>query len=122
MVKHLAKFLFPDDQILHQGLGPEEIFRFIKDHPSGLSHQTKMKEKEFYEIFFDFFIDYFYMKEDIDLKNFINSLERAIMVKMLERFNGNQKETAKFLGVNHTTLNQKVRKLKINFLKRPIEG
>ncbi|MGB3861165.1 MAG: helix-turn-helix domain-containing protein [Candidatus Aminicenantaceae bacterium] len=59
---------------------------------------------------------------NIDLKAFLNSLERAILVKMLDRFNGNQKDTATFLGVNHTTLNQKVRKHKISFFKRPIEG
>jgi DNA-binding NtrC family response regulator len=122
MLKELEKFRFLDGQISHQGLLPEEIFRRLKDQPSGLSHQTKMKEKEFYDIFFDFFIDYFYMKEDIHLKGFINSLERAILIKMLDRFNGNQKETASFLGINHTTLNQKVRKHKINFFKRPIEG
>jgi DNA-binding NtrC family response regulator len=122
MVKDLEKFHLPGDLIPPKSLSPEEIFQLLKDHPRGLIHQTKKKEREFYEVFFDFFIDYFYMKENIGLKDFINSLERAILVKMLDRFNGNQKETAFFLGVNHSTLNQKVRKHKINFFKRPIEG
>jgi DNA-binding protein Fis len=52
----------------------------------------------------------------------MNSLERALLVKMLDKFNGNQKHTAIFLGINHTTLNQKVRKHKIGFFKKPIEG
>ncbi|MGD9346631.1 MAG: helix-turn-helix domain-containing protein, partial [Candidatus Aminicenantes bacterium] len=60
--------------------------------------------------------------EDVDLKDFMNSLERALLVKMLDKFNGNQKHTAIFLGINHTTLNQKVRKHKIGFFKKPIEG
>jgi transcriptional regulator with GAF, ATPase, and Fis domain len=60
------------------------------------------------------------MKENIDLKDFINTLERAILVKMLDKFNGNQKDTATFLGMNHTTLNQKVRRHKIHFDKRLI--
>lgn len=122
MVKDLEKFHFPDVRIPPKGLSPEEIFQLLKENPSGLPHHTKKKEREFYEVFFDFFIDYFYIKETIELKDFINSLERAILVKMLDRFNGNQKDTAFFLGVNHTTLNQKVRKHKINFFKRPIEG
>ena len=99
-----------------------EKFQFFKDNPGSFPHQTKVKEKEFYKVFFNFFVDYFYMQKNIDLKDFMNSLERAILVKMLDRFNGNQKDTATFLGINHTTLNQKVRKYKISFIKRPIEG
>ena len=81
-----------------------------------------MTEKEFLEVFFNFFIEYFYIKENSELKDFMNSLERAILVRMLDRFNGNQKDTAKFLSVNQTTLNQKVRKHKISFFKKPVEG
>jgi len=122
MVEHLEKYQPPHGRIPLQGLSPEEIFQFLKDNPESFSFHTTVKEEVFYEVFFNFFVDYFYMQEDIDLKDFINSLERAILVKMLERFNGNQKDTATFLGVNHTTLNQKVRKHKISFFKRPIEG
>ena len=81
-----------------------------------------MNEKDFFEAFFNFFVEYFYMQDNIELKNFMDSLERAILVKMLDRFNGNQRDTAKFLSVNHTTLNQKVRKHKISFFKKPVEG
>ena len=122
MVENPEKFQLPNGQIPLQGLSPEEIFQFLKDNPESFPHQTKVKKREFYEVFFDFFIDYFYMQENIDLKDFMNFLERAILVKMLDRFNGNQKDTATFLSVNHTTLNQKVRKHKISFFKRPIEG
>jgi len=122
MVENPEKFHLPYGRIPLQSLLPEEIFQFLKDNPESLPYQTKVKLGELYEIFFDFFIDYFYMQENIDLKAFLNSLERAILVKMLDRFNGNQKDTATFLGVNHTTLNQKVRKYKISFFKRPIEG
>ena len=122
MVENPEKFHFPYGQIPLQGLSHEEIFQFLKDNPGSFPYQEKVKKGEFYEVFFDFFIDYFYMQENIDLKNFMNSLERAILIKMLDRFNGNQKDTATFLGVNHTTLNQKVRKYKISFFKRPIEG
>lgn len=121
MVENPEKFHLSNGQIPLQGLSPEEIFQLLKDSPGSFPSLTKVKRGEFYEVFFDFFIDYFYMQENIDLKGFLNSLERAILVKMLDRFNGNQKDTATFLSVNHTTLNQKVRKHKISFFKRPIE-
>ena len=105
-----------------QDLSPEEIFQFLRANPGSLSHQAKVNEKVFCEAFFNFFLDYFYMEESVDLKDFLNSLERAILVKMLDKFNGNQKDTAAFLGMNHTTLNQKVRRHKIHFDKRLIEG
>ena len=110
------------DQIPLQGLSPEEIFQFLKENPGRISHRTRLREKGFFEVFLDFFIDYFYMQENIDLKDFMNSFERALLLKMLDKFNGNQKDTADFLGINHTTLNQKVKKHKIGFFKKPIEG
>jgi DNA-binding protein Fis len=122
MIKDLEKADLPGGRIPPHGLSLEEIFQYLKDRPGEYSHQAKMKEREFHELFIDFFIDYFYMKDNIDLKEFISSLERAILVKMLNKFNGNQKDTAAFLGINHTTLNQKVRKHKICFFKKPIEG
>jgi DNA-binding NtrC family response regulator len=103
-------------------LSPAEIFQCLKDNPGGFPHQARIKEKEVFEAFFHFFIEYFYMRENIELKNFIDSLERAILIKMLDRFNGNQRDTAEFLSLNHTTLNQKVRKHKISFSKKPVEG
>lgn len=112
----------PSDRIPLHSLSPEEIYQFLKESPGKSFHFTEKKEDELYAIFFNFFIDYFYMQENVSLKDFMNSLERAILVKMLSRFNGNQKETASFLGVNHTTLNQKVRKHRISFFKRPISG
>lgn len=109
-------------RMIQPSISPEEMLRFLKKSPGSFSHQRKGEETEFFDAFFNFFIEYFYMREKIELKDFINSLERAILVKMLGRFNGNQKDTAKFLGVNHTTLNQKVRKHKIGFFKKPVEG
>jgi DNA-binding protein Fis len=116
--KHLASY----SCIPIQGFSHKEIFQFLKDNPLTFPQQIRLDEKVFYEVFFNFFVDYFYMKENIDLKDFLNSLERAILVKMLDRFNGNQKNTATFLRIKHTTLNQKVRKHKIDFFKKPIEG
>lgn len=122
MTKQSGKKYRRYGQIPLHGISPEEIFQFLRDHPGSLPHQTKVKEEKLYEVFFDFFIDYFYMEENIDLKDFMNSLERGILVKILDRFKGNQRNTATFLSINHTTLNQKVRKHKISFFKKLIEG
>lgn len=121
MRKNPKNFQIPPHPTPLQRFSPSELFQSLKENPEKFPHKTDIKAEEFYRIFFNFFIDYFYMQEDIDLKEFVNTLERAILVKMLDRFNGNQKDTAIFLGVNHTTLNHKVRKHKINFLKKPIQ-
>jgi DNA-binding NtrC family response regulator len=62
------------------------------------------------------------MNEKIYLKDFIESLERAILIKMLCKFNGNQRDTAEFLGLKHTTLHQKIKKYNIQFRKTAISG
>jgi len=65
------------------------------------------------------FIEYFCIKQRVPLKEFMKHLEKNILMRALSRFNGNQKEAAKFLGVKHTTINQKVKKYNIIFHKRP---
>ncbi len=121
-IKNLRKKHPLHGRSLHPGLTPEEIYQFFTDNSGSLSYQAKIKEGEYFEAFFNFFIEYFYMQENIELKDFMSSLERAILLKILGRFNGNQKDTAKFLSLNHTTLNQKVRKHGISFFKKPVEG
>jgi DNA-binding NtrC family response regulator len=120
LTENPKKIHHPRARIPTPSLSFEEIFQFINDNPGNFPHQTKAMEEDFFEVFFHFFVEYFYMQDNIALKDFMNSLERAILVKILERFNGNQRDTAKFLRVKHTTLNQKVRKHKINFSKTPI--
>ena len=67
---------------------------------------------------FDFFIDYFYQKQDNDsLKEFLEKMERNIIISTLIKFNGNQKHAAKFLGIKYTTFNEKVKKYKLHILK-----
>lgn len=122
MEKNSEKYHPLFEQIPLQGLSPEVIFQFLKENRDKFPHQTKLKEREFFDVFLDFFVDYFYMQDNIDLKDFMKSFERALLVKMLDKFNGNQKDTADFLGINHTTLNHKVRRHRIGFFKKPIEG
>lgn len=67
----------------------------------------------------NFFVDYFCLKSGVHLKEFLENLERNIIIKALSRHNGNQKQTAEYLGLKYTTLNEKVKKYHIHFLKQP---
>jgi len=67
------------------------------------------------------FIEQFCMKQRIPLHKLMNILEKTILIKVLSSLNGNQKEAAKFLGIKYTTLNEKVKKYNIKFLKNLVE-
>lgn len=66
----------------------------------------------------DPFIEYFCIQEKIPFQELMNTLERSIIIRALEEFNGNQKAAAQYLGIKHTTLNQKVKKHNILFQKK----
>ena len=65
-------------------------------------------------------VDLFYNWQSDSLIEFMSDLERAIVMSVLTRFKGNQKEAAKFLRINYTTFHQKVRKHKIIIEKKPV--
>jgi DNA-binding NtrC family response regulator len=56
----------------------------------------------------------------LDLKELIQEIERGIIVRVLARVRGNQKEAAQLLGLKHTTLNEKVKRFGIGFRKFPV--
>lgn len=66
---------------------------------------------------FDVLTEYFYLKDNTSLKDFLEEMERNIIILTLMKFNGNQKHAAKFLGIKYTTFNEKVKKHKIYILK-----
>lgn len=68
---------------------------------------------------FNLFVEYLCMSRALPLKELIGGLERSLIMRALSRFNGNQKDAAKFLGVKYTTLNEKVKKYHICFRKAP---
>ena len=65
------------------------------------------------------FIEYFFMSDDIPLKELIDGIEKSMILKTLSRVKGNQKEAAKILGVKYTTLNEKTKRYSIHFRKEP---
>lgn len=86
---------------------------------SGPPNLEEWKEETLKREVLTLFIEYFCIKQRVPLRDFMNHLEKSILMRALSRFNGNQKEAAKFLGVKHTTINQKVKKYNIIFHKRP---
>lgn len=82
----------------------------------------KKSDKQGWRILLDVFIEYFFIQQRSSLLEFLNILEKAILIKVLSHVNGNQRDAAKYLGLKYTTLNEKIKKHNIKFFKRPIEG
>jgi DNA-binding NtrC family response regulator len=59
--------------------------------------------------------DRFSSTESLSLKEFMDDLERRLIVRMLFRANGNRREAAKLLGIKYTTLHEKLKKHNIHF-------
>ena len=62
----------------------------------------------------------FFAKDGAPLPEIIADMEKSILLRTLDRFNGNLKDTARFLGIKYTTLHQKMKKYNICFRKLPI--
>jgi DNA-binding NtrC family response regulator len=67
------------------------------------------------------FIEYLFTQENIPLKDFLEELERTLIIRSLAKFNGNQKRTAVYLGIKTTTLHQKMKKYQIDFHKKSLD-
>ena len=82
--------------------------------------EMKKPDDRRWEIFLDLFIEYFFMRKRRPLRESQNILEKAILIKVLYSVNGKQKDAANFLGINYTTLCEKIKKHNIKYLKTPI--
>jgi DNA-binding protein Fis len=77
-------------------------------------------EEKFRVGIYDLFLRHFDGNKPIVLKEFIDNLEKSIILNVLEKAHGNQREAAKILGVKYTTLNEKLKKHKIRLQKNPV--
>jgi len=77
------------------------------------------KEDKIWMEMYKLIVDFFYLMETLSLRDFIITLEKCIIFRALSEVNGNQKEAARFLGIKYTTLNEKIKKYKIDFKKSP---
>lgn len=84
------------------------------------SHRENLPRKEYRKDALKFIAEYACMNGGIDLKEFIEELERTIIIKTLLKFNGNQKISAKFLRIKYTTLHEKIKRYEIHFRKEPV--
>ena len=67
----------------------------------------------------DPFIERLSQEDHVPLRSLLSAIERAILVRFLSDFNGNQKETSDYLGLKLSTLNEKIKKHNIHFRKEP---
>ena len=63
------------------------------------------------------FIETLCRGDRICLKRFLDTLERLIIIRALDRSRGNQRTAAVRLGLKYTTLNEKVKKYGLRFSK-----
>ncbi len=77
------------------------------------------KERTFRKEVFELFIEYFCIRQRVPFKELIGSVEKSILIRALLQCRGNQKSAAKFLGINYTTLNEKLKRYNIRFDKKP---
>lgn len=106
------------NDILMHGLDLNRILQYLNGVELRSSHKSRPKKK-YNKDLLDFFVEYVFMNDNINFKEFIEEVERAIIIKTLAKFNGNQRETGKFLGIKYTTLNEKVKRYNIYFRKEP---
>jgi len=85
------------------------------DHRKSIYREDKLKMEIFH-----LFVELFCLEPPVLLKNLVDDVEKNIIVKILAKVEGNQKEAAKLLGIKYTTLNEKVKRYKIRFLKSPL--
>jgi DNA-binding NtrC family response regulator len=64
----------------------------------------------------DFFFEN-YVKDGVNFKEFIEKIERHMLIRSLSHFDGNQKKTSEFLDMKPTTMNAKCKKYRIKFIK-----
>jgi len=83
--------------------------------------EIKKSDDRCWEILLNSFMQYFFIKQRRPLRESLNILEKAVLIKVLSSINGNQKDAAKFLDLKPSTLCEKVKKYNIKFFKNPIE-
>ena len=92
----------------------------VEQDPVGIKNSPEKRDKQKKEnLIFQILLTYYCMETQLNFKEFFDKLERVVIVKTLSIFNGNQKDSAKFLGMKYTTLNEKIKRHNISFRKSP---
>lgn len=92
------------------------------EEKAALNLAVEKREKDYPEnIYLELICIYleYYLTKRISLKELLNRVERRLLLRVLEGCGGNQRAAAKILGLNYTTLNEKVKRYGIRFQKKP---
>ncbi len=93
----------------------EENLNQRNDRLNELSNEHQIKRRIFW-----FFVEYFFNSSDVSLKKFMNTMERNIILRALDKSGGDQKKAAEILDVKYTTLNEKIKRYQIHIQKMAI--
>jgi len=107
--------------LLYQRRNAEVIFELENGDKLSLDFLDEREKEEFVMKSFKLFIKYFSSTKRVPLKELMNMVERAILIRTLSQLNGNLKNAAKSLGLKYTTLHEKLKKYNIRFRKEPIK-
>ncbi len=107
--------------LLYQRRNAEVILELENGDKLSLDFLGEREKEEFVMKSFKLFIKYFSSTKRVPLKELMNMVERAILIRTLSQLNGNLKNAAKSLGLKYTTLHEKLKKYNIRFRKEPIK-
>lgn len=96
---------------------PAEIGNRLNSASSAAASPDATLEQEFEEELYRFFLEYRLARKNSSLKDCLEGFERAVISRTLRELGGNQKAAARFLGLKYTTLNEKVKKQRIQIVK-----
>jgi len=74
------------------------------------------RESKFLQLFFEYFV----INKRTPLKKLMMRIERDIIIKTLNKVEGNRKVAAKILGVKITTFHEKITRYKIRLKRKHI--
>jgi len=77
--------------------------------------EQSLSREDLWEALLNAALDRLCSDKDMPLKEFIEELERRLIIWTLFRANGNRKQVAKLLGIKYTTLHEKLKKHNIRF-------
>ena len=115
------KLITEQYNLLYQRRNAEVIFELENGDKLSLDFLDEREREESVMKSFKLFINYFSSTQRVPLKELMNMVERAILIRTLSQLNGNLKNAAKSLGLKYTTLHEKIKKYNIRFQKEPIE-
>ncbi len=115
------KLIAEQSNLLYQRRNAEVIFELENGDKLSLDFLDEREREEFVMKSFKLFIKYFSSTQRVPLKELMNMVERAILIRTLSQLNGNLKNAAKSLGLKYTTLHEKIKKYNIRFRKELIK-